>query len=131
MKLGGERYGKKGYSDWIFSIWTSREYSFIDLIKYAKSSGFCAGNIIYDSDFNNFNFFHQIPEVKIPAFFISGAYDYNTPWELVQKYAAELKAPQKEFIKFEKSGHSPVFEEPKRFNEEIIRIYKSIRIQNK
>ena len=130
LKLGGERYRKTNYNDWIFSIWSSREYSFFDLIKYAKSSAFCAGNIIYDPDFNNFNFFNQIPEVKIPVFFISGAYDYNTPWELVQKYAAELKAPKKEFIKFEKSGHSPVFEEPKRFNEEIVRIYNSLRIQN-
>jgi len=130
LKLGGERYRKTNYNDWIFSIWYSREYSFFDLIKYAKSSAFCAGNIIYDPDFNNINFFKQIPEVQIPVFFISGAYDYNTPWELVQKYAAELNAPQKEFIKFEKSGHSPVFEEPKRFNEEILRIYKSLRIQN-
>jgi len=130
LKLGGERYAKTGYADWIFSIWTSREYSFFDLIKYAKSSAFCAGNIIYDPDFNNFNFFKQIPEVKIPVFFISGAYDYNTPWELVQQYANEIKAPKKEFIKFEKSGHSPVFEEPKRFNEEILRIYQSLNLLN-
>lgn len=128
LKLGGERYAKKGYTDWIFSIWTSREYSFFDLIKYAKSSAFCAGNIIYDPAFNNFNFFNQIPEVKIPVFYISGVYDYNTPWELVQKYANEIKAPKKEFIKFEKSGHSPVFEEPKRFNEEILRIYQSLNL---
>lgn len=127
LKLGGERFAKTGYADWIFSIWTSREYSFFDLIKYAKSSAFCAGNIIYDPDFNHFNFFRQIPEVKIPVFFISGAYDYNTPWELVQQYAHEVKAPKKEFIKFEKSGHSPVFEEPKRFNEEILRIYTSLK----
>lgn len=130
LKLGGERYAKTGYADWIYSIWSSREYSFFDLIKYAKSSAFCAGNIIYDPDFNNFNFFKQIPEVKIPVFFISGAYDYNTPWELVQKYAAEIKAPKKEFIKFERSGHSPVFEEADRFNEEILRIYNSVKIEN-
>lgn len=128
LKLGGERYAKTGYADWIFSIWTSREYSFFDLIKYAKSSAFCAGNIIYDPAFNNFNFFKQIPEVKIPVFFISGTSDYNTPWELVQKYVNEVKAPKKEFIKFDKSGHSPVFEEPKRFNEEILRIYSSLKI---
>ena len=128
LKLGGERYEKTGYTDWILSIWTSREYSFFDLIKYAKSSAFCAGNIVYDPDFSNLNFFNQIPEVKIPVFYISGAYDYNTPWELVQKYANEIKAPQKEFILFEKSGHSPVFEEPKRFNEEILRIYSSLNL---
>ncbi len=122
LKLGGERYGKTNYTDWILSIWSSREYSFLDLIKYGKSSGFSAGNIIYDPEFNNIDFFKQIPEVKVPVFFISGAYDYNTPWELVEQYSIALNAPYKEFIKFEKSGHSPVFEEPERFNNEILRI---------
>ncbi|MDQ8004656.1 MAG: alpha/beta hydrolase [Pedobacter sp.] len=119
LKLGGERYKKRNYLDWILAIWISREYSFFDLLKYGKASGFSAGNIIYDPDFNNFDFFKQI----VPCFFISGAYDYNTPWELVEKYVNILKAPNKEFIKFERSGHSPVFEEPQRFNKEIIRLF--------
>ncbi|UXE65661.1 MAG: alpha/beta hydrolase [Chryseotalea sp. WA131a] len=127
LKLGGERYGKTKYTDWIFSIWFSREYSFFDLFKYGKASAFSAGNIIYDPDFNNFDFFKQIPEVKIPVFFISGAYDYNTPWELVERYTNVLIGPQKEFIKFEKSGHSPVFKEPEKFNKEVIRIYNLVK----
>lgn len=127
LKLGGERYGKTEYTDWIFSIWFSREYSFFDLFKYGKASAFSAGNIIYDPDFNKYDFFKQIPEVKIPVFFISGAYDYNTPWELVERYTNVLIAPQKEFIKFEKSGHSPVFEEPEKFNKEVIRIYNLVK----
>ncbi len=129
LKLGGERYVKTKYTDWIFSIWFSREYSFFDLFKYGKASAFSAGNIIYDPEFNNYDFFKQIPEVKVPVFFISGAYDYNTPWELVERYTNTLKAPHKEFIKFEKSGHSPVFEEPEKFNKEIIRIYNSVKVK--
>lgn len=128
LKLGGERYAKTNYSDWIFSIWFSREYSFADLMKYGKSSGFSAGNIIYDPDFNNINFFKEIPQVNVPIFFISGAYDYNTPWTLVKKYCDSLKAPYKEFIKFDSSGHSPVFEEPAKFNKELLRIYNQIKI---
>jgi proline iminopeptidase len=127
LKLGGERYGKTNYTDWIFSIWFSREYGFFDLVKYGKGSGFSAGNAIYDPDFNNFNFFEQIPEVQIPVFFISGAHDYNTPWPLVEEYFGVLRAPHKEFIKFEFSGHSPVFEEPERFNKEIVRIYNTAK----
>ncbi|MFH4963852.1 alpha/beta hydrolase [Gaetbulibacter sp. M235] len=127
LKLGGERYERTNYTDWITSIWFSREYSFFDLIKYGKASGFSAGNIIYDPDFNNIDFFKEIPAVKIPVFFISGAYDYNTPWELVERYNNMLQAPKKEFIKFEKSGHSPVFEEPEKFNNEIIRIFNSVK----
>jgi proline iminopeptidase len=124
LKLGGERYQKTNYTDWIFSIWFSREYSFADLIRYGKGSAFSAGNIIFDEQFNDIDFFKDIPTVEVPVYFISGAYDYNTPWELVKEYVDHLNAPHKEFILFEKSGHSPVFEEPKKFNNEIRRIYK-------
>jgi proline iminopeptidase len=127
LKLGGERYDKTNYTDWIFSIWFSREYSFSDLVKYGKASGFSAGNIINDPEANEFNLIRQIPEVKIPVFFISGAYDYNTPWPLVQRYYEQLQAPNKEFIKFEQSGHSPVFEEPEKFNKEVLRIYGLVK----
>ena len=130
LKLGGERYGRTNYSDWIRNIWLSREYSFSDLIRYGKSSGFSAGNIIYDADFNNYNIPEDYKEFKVPVFFISGAYDYNTPWELVKEYHANIKAPMKEFIKFEKSGHSPCFEEPERFNKELIRILSKVDKNN-
>ncbi len=126
LKLGGERYGKTNYSDWISNIWFSREYSFSDLIKYGKSSGFSAGNIIYDPDFNNYNIPKNYKEFEVPVFFISGAHDYNTPWKLVEEYYANINAPIKEFIQFEKSGHSPCFEEPERFNKELIRILSQV-----
>ncbi len=126
LKLGGERYGRRNYSDWIRNIWFSREYSFLDLVKYGKSSGFSAGNIIYDPDFNNYNIPEKYEEFEVPVFFISGTNDYNTPWKLVEEYHGNIKAPIKEFIKFEKSGHSPCFEEPERFNKELIRILSKV-----
>ncbi len=126
LKLGGERYNRTNYRDWIFSIWFSSEYSLFDLVKYSKASGFSAGNIIHDPDFNNFNFFDQIPKVEVPVFFISGKHDYNTPWTLVQKYCDSLQAPYKEFIVFNESGHSPIFEEPENFNMEIRRIFDTV-----
>ncbi len=127
LKLGGERYAKTNYSDWIRHIWFSREYSFSDLIKYGKSSGFSAGNIIYDPDFNNYNIPEEYQEFEVPVYFISGIHDYNTPWKLVEEYHDALKAPKKEFVKFQKSGHSPCFEEPQRFNKEIVRILSDVK----
>ncbi len=127
LKLGGEFYEKTNYGEWIKAIWLSREYTVFDLVRYAKGSAFSAGNIIYDPAFNHIDYFKQIPEVKIPVYFISGAYDYNTPWELAERYAKSIKSPHSEFIKFEKSGHSPIFEEPQRFNAELIRIYNLLK----
>jgi pimeloyl-ACP methyl ester carboxylesterase len=127
IKLGGDSYRKSIYLNWMLSTWFSREYSFFDLIKYIKSVSFSSSNIIYDQDYNDIDFFKQFPEVQIPVFFISGKYDYNIPWPLVEKYCNSLKAPHKEFIKFDKSGHNPIFEEPEKFNKEIIRIYNLVK----
>jgi proline iminopeptidase len=64
LKLGGERYQKTNYTDWIFSIWFSREYSFADLIRYGKGSAFSAGNIIFDEQFNDIDFFKISRQLK-------------------------------------------------------------------
>lgn len=56
--------------------------------------------------------FTQIPKIKIPAFFLSGRYDYVSSFDLVNNYYNQLEAPQKELIWFERSSHSPHIEEP-------------------
>ena len=127
MSLGGDSYKKGIYLDWIISVLFSREYSFIDVLRFMKTFKFSSENIFHDPDYNDIDFFKQIPEVQIPVFFISGICDYILPWTLVEKYCTSLKAPYKEFIKFEMSGHNPLFEEPDRFNNEIIRIYKQVK----
>ncbi|MBC8146373.1 MAG: alpha/beta hydrolase [Bacteroidetes bacterium] len=127
MGLGGDSYKKGIYLEWMLSVWFSREYSFSDVLRYFKTFKFSFDNIVKDPDFNNFDFIKQIPEVKIPVYFISGSYDYILPWTLSEKYCDTLIAPYKEFIKFDKSGHNPLFEEPEKFNKEIIRIYNQIK----
>jgi proline iminopeptidase len=123
LKLGGEFHKETSYAKWIKTIWLSREYSMADLVRYSKGSAFSAGSAIYDPDFNHLNFFQTIPAVEVPVYFISGASDYNTPWTIVEEYYHHLKAPAKEFILFDQSGHSPPFEEPERFNREVLRLF--------
>ena len=127
MSLGGDSYKKGIYLEWMSSVWLSREYSFSDVLRFMKVFNFSFNNIVVDPDFNNFDFIKQIPEVEIPVFFISGSHDYILPWTLVEKYCDSLKAPHKEFILYDKSGHNLLFEEPDKFNNEIIRIYKSVK----
>ena len=59
-----------------------------------------------------FDFRNDIPELQIPAYFISGATDYNTPWELVKDYCEKLKAPDKAFFLIPNAAHSPLWENP-------------------
>ncbi|PKP19632.1 MAG: alpha/beta hydrolase [Bacteroidetes bacterium HGW-Bacteroidetes-19] len=56
----------------------------------------------------------QIHEFKIPVYFIHGIFDYTVSYNLAKEYFNKIKAPIKGFYTFEKSAHSPMFEEPEK-----------------
>ena len=60
----------------------------------------------------NFDYREEITELSIPVFFISGEYDYNCPWELVEEYCSILDAPSKELFLVPEAAHSPLWENP-------------------
>lgn len=60
------------------------------------------------------------PELKIPVFFLQGTHDYVTSCTEAKAYFDTLVAPRKKFITFDRSGHSPPFEEPEKFNKIMI-----------
>ena len=61
-------------------------------------------------ELENFDYRKEITKLEIPAFFISGEYDYNCPWELVEEYCELLDAPDKDFYKIAEAAHSPLWE---------------------
>ena len=65
------------------------------------------------AELDNFDYRQSITHLDIPAFFISGEYDYNCPWELVQEYCDGLDAPDKAFYIINDSAHSPLWENAK------------------
>jgi pimeloyl-ACP methyl ester carboxylesterase len=56
----------------------------------------------------------RVTELAIPAYFFHGIYDFTVNYHLAKDYVAKLKAPLKGFYTFERSAHSPIFEEPER-----------------
>jgi pimeloyl-ACP methyl ester carboxylesterase len=56
----------------------------------------------------------KVPELRIPVYFFSGIYDYTVSYTLARDYFEKLKAPLKGFYTFERSAHSPIFEEPEK-----------------
>jgi pimeloyl-ACP methyl ester carboxylesterase len=56
----------------------------------------------------------EVATLDIPAYFFHGIYDYTVSHNLAMEYFKMLKAPLKGFYTFEKSAHSPLFEEPKK-----------------
>ncbi len=110
----------------LFANIESDEYTPAERANYLKAAYFTNEHILADEAFHNFDFRKEFPEVKTPVFFISGKFDYITPTPLARQYYDQLRAPKKEFILFEKSGHDPAWEEAPRFNIELIRIHKLV-----
>ncbi len=116
MKYGGYSQNEKKRSYFqamVVPILASKEYSFSELIGYIKGYKFVLKKMWPEVGATNLA--KTCTEFKIPMFIFDGKLDMNTPASLVQDYFDLIKAPQKELIWFENSGHNPLSDEPKRF----------------
>jgi proline iminopeptidase len=66
-----------------------------------------------------------INELNVPAYFFVGRHDWSLPTIVTEEFVGKLKAPKKEIIWFEESGHEPLEEEPLKFNRLIIEKIKN------
>jgi proline iminopeptidase len=60
------------------------------------------------------------PEFREPIFFFEGRNDAYCRPSLVWNYSQQMRAPQKEFVWFDNSGHFPFFEEQQKFTDELV-----------
>ena len=60
-------------------------------------------------------------DIPIPVYFFLGKYDYCTPTAPVISYFEKLRAPHKEIVWFENSGHRMDVEEPAKFQQELVK----------
>ena len=53
-------------------------------------------------------------------YLFTGRHDWNTPFPLIEEWAARLEAPQVEIVWFEDAGHVPPLEVPEEFQRRLI-----------
>ncbi len=123
LALGGERYGKTGYTDIALEILLSREYSAMDILKYLKGMELSFRMM---ESIGKMNFFLDVKAIAVPVFFIAGKDDFNTPTPLIKEYAQRLAGPHISYKEFEKSSHSPMYEQPEEFNNYLIEIKERV-----
>jgi CubicO group peptidase (beta-lactamase class C family) len=63
------------------------------------------------------DFRQQAVHLEVPVYFLLGRHDVNAPPVLAEEYYKVLRAPHKELIWFERSGHNPWVSESARFVE--------------
>jgi pimeloyl-ACP methyl ester carboxylesterase len=69
---------------------------------------------------DGFDAIDQIPRLGVPVFLFTGRHDWNTPWPLVEEWAARLEAPRVEIVWFEQAGHVVPIEAPEEFQRRLI-----------
>jgi proline iminopeptidase len=63
----------------------------------------------------------QLHKINIPSLFLWGQYDFVVPLTLGRDAYSNVSSTEKELVIFEKSGHSPMTNEPDLFAETIIK----------
>lgn len=124
VHFGGELYKKKSADE--IDRWMLRQpvYQRKWATKWLKGLEF-SSTVWNDSAAWKLDFGQSIKTLKIPAFFLQGRHDYDTPWRLVEKYVPTLNSPLKQLVWFKKSAHFPFYEESELFNETMIEVVKA------
>lgn len=95
-------------------LFQTREYTFTEKFNYLRGNLFSLENLWMTVI--NTNLFNSIDSVEVPVYMFHGIHDYTTPYSVAREFYEHLHAPQKEFYAFDHSAHSPLMEEPDKFN---------------
>jgi pimeloyl-ACP methyl ester carboxylesterase len=66
----------------------------------------------------------EAPALAMPVFFFLGRRDHWVPPAASVPYFEELRAPLKELVWFEESGHEPVIDEADKFNAAMVELVR-------
>ena len=98
------------------------EFSLIDCIRYGQMEGTKFSIPPLRKELLRINLLDEIRELSIPVFLFEGRHDRTAPFELAEEFYEALRAPYKRLVWFDESGHPPDFEEPEKFQRELIAI---------
>jgi hypothetical protein len=90
---------------------TNREYTLIEKINMWRGK-FRSGISILLEKMLTTDLTQQVTELQLSVYFFHGIHDYTVSYTLAKDYFAKLKTLLKGFYTFERSAHSPLFEEP-------------------
>jgi pimeloyl-ACP methyl ester carboxylesterase len=93
----------------------SREYTSGEKTKMWRGKLF-SGRFLWNKELAT-DLSKQVTELEVPVYFLHGTYDYTVSYPLAKSYLEQLQAPLKGFYTFERSAHSPLFEEPEKMRE--------------
>ncbi len=124
--LGGIKTGNNYNSlvlDTVKHVLFSKYYGIGGLLKMMKGIEFCQNALL--PELSGLDLFKKVTKVNLPVHFMQGSLDAIAPPLRGKAYYDQFQATDKSFTAFEKSAHSPHFEEPEKFS----RLVKSILLK--
>lgn len=97
------------------SSWMSRDYTLMEKINLWRGKSRSGISVMWDKMIST-DLSSEVTKLDIPVYFFEGIYDYTVAYSLAKDYFVKLQAPVKGFYTFEKSAHSPMFEEPEKMH---------------
>jgi pimeloyl-ACP methyl ester carboxylesterase len=89
------------------------EYGLVDKVNWFR--GLVDTFTVVYPQLADLDFTTQAAELAVPVYFMEGRWDVNAMASLVERYHNRLQAPHNELIWFQNSGHTPLYEESRRF----------------
>ena len=117
-KFGGGTWKKQQglIGSLLLPLLKSPEYSLAEIGKYASGALYLSKALWNDVVSQHLG---GIEELDMPVIITQGDHDFNTPTVLAKEWFEKLNAPYKKWISFAESAHSPIFEEPQKWGEEV------------
>lgn len=112
-RLGiGTMHNMKSVISGIFlPSWKCREYTLREKISIWRGKWSSASTRLWNEMIAT-DLTGKVSRLDIPVYFFHGRYDYTCSYTLAREFFARLQAPLKGFYTYDRSAHSPLFEEP-------------------
>lgn len=92
---------------------TSRQYTVGEKVRLWRGK-FTTGVMPHWDQILATDLSERVHHVDVPLYFLHGVHDYTCCLSLAHAYFERVRAPVKGFYTFDRSAHSPVFEEPEK-----------------
>jgi pimeloyl-ACP methyl ester carboxylesterase len=115
----GQSYGAV-VRDLITSLVRSRDYSLGDVLRTLR--GVSQAQFALLPEINALCLERSLPAIDVPIVMVQGRLDVVAPGSAAEHYFNALASPQKQFVWFDHSAHTPQYDEPQAFRDLLLRV---------
>jgi len=105
------------------SLLRSRDYSVTDVARTVR--GVTTTQAALLPELATTDLVGSIPRLEVPIVIVQGRLDQVVPGQAAQRFYDSLTAPSKQLVWFEKSAHTPQYDEPEKFRDLLMKVRAS------